>query len=403
MMQKFLIIFTVVLIVLMGQSLLAQEQFALTGNGARAAGMGYAFTGVADDATAISWNSAGLTQLYSMEASVIGKLGWGSISTDYTNYDISGSLSSGIHLNFASFVVPFQAGDISIVGGVAYRTLYDFNKTLEWTAKVDGDDEEFTSTDEETGGVTAISPAVAVQINEMFSVGAVLNILGGSWENKEEDYDGEKYEGESDFSGTSVDIGVLVKPSPKVSIGANLYLPYTLTETVKGQDGGSDTVYDLNVPFFWALGILFRATDNLSLAADFRSRSWSGSEYFIDGNQLDEEDWGLQDANSIHVGLEYLIQSGKAILPVRLGFYTLPTPATAYDYVNREDGDQISYNAITGGLGLVMGSFILDGSLEYIFGSYYGDSDTNNGSEYNVEYSLSDFRLTLGATIHLGK
>jgi hypothetical protein len=91
-------------------------------------------------------------------------------------------------------------------------------------------------------------------------------------------------------------------------------------------------------------------------------------------------------------------------LPVRLGFYTLPTPATAYDYVKGEEGDQISYNAITGGMGLVMGSFIIDASLEYIFGSYNGDSDLNNeGTAYNVEYSLSDFRTTIGATIHFGK
>ncbi len=402
-MRRFLTVFTLLLIVLLTQTVFGQEQFALTGNGARAAGMGYAFTGVADDATAISWNSAGLTQLYSMEASVIGQFGFGSISTDYTNYDISGSLSSSIRLNFASFVVPFQAGDMSIVGGVAYRTIYDFNKTLEWKATIVGDSEEFTSTDEETGGVTAISPTIAVQINDMLSVGAVLNILGGSWENKENDYQDNESEASSDFSGTSIDIGVLVKPSPKVSIGANLYLPYTLTETVKGEEGRDDTVYDLNVPFFWALGILFRATDNLSLAADFRSRSWSGSEYFQDGEKRDEDDWALEDANSIHVGLEYLIQSGKAILPVRLGFYTLPTPATEYDYVNGKDGDQISYSAVTGGLGLVMGSFIIDGSLEYIFGSYIGDSDDKNGSEYNVEYSISDFKVTLGATIHFGK
>ena len=298
-MKRSIAVFTLLFCVVLTQAVLGQEQFALTGNGARAAGMGYAFTGVADDATAISWNSAGLTQLYSMEASVIGKLGFGSISTDYTNYDISGSLSSGIHLNFASFVVPFQAGDINIVGGVAYRTLYDFKQTQEWTAKINGDNEEYTSTDEENGGVTAISPAVAVQINEMFSVGAVLNILGGSWDNKENDYSGNEYESESDFSGTSFDIGILVKPSSKVSIGANFNLPYTLTETVKGQDGGSDTVYDLNVPFFWALGLVFRATDNLSLAADYRNRSWSGSEYFIDDEKLDDDDWDLYQSKSI--------------------------------------------------------------------------------------------------------
>ena len=45
--------------------------FNLTGAGARAAGMGGAFIGVADDATAIVWNPAGLTQLHHPEASVV--------------------------------------------------------------------------------------------------------------------------------------------------------------------------------------------------------------------------------------------------------------------------------------------------------------------------------------------
>ena len=52
----------VVIFALLLSGAMAQDvsQFVLNGNGARAAGMGYAFTGLADDATAISWNSAGL-------------------------------------------------------------------------------------------------------------------------------------------------------------------------------------------------------------------------------------------------------------------------------------------------------------------------------------------------------
>jgi long-subunit fatty acid transport protein len=397
-MTKYALVFILVLMLAVTQMVSGQEQFALTGNGARAAGMGYAFTGVADDATAISWNSAGLTQLYSMEASIIGTFGFGSIGNDYTSWDTEASLSAPIHLNFASFIVPFQAGKINIAGGVAYRTLYDFYRTDEWTYNTDG--ESFTSKDEETGGVSAISPAVAVQINDMLSVGAVVNILGGSWENLEENsWTEDKVEANSEYSGTSVDIGVLVKPSPTFSIGANFYLPYTLTETVKGQDGSDDVVYDLNVPLFFAVGLMFRATDNLSLAADYRHRPWSGSEFFQDGEQYDEELWKLQDANSFHVGMEYLIQSGKAIVPIRLGFYTLPTPGTDYDYENNEEGDQISYNGLTTGVGLVLGSFILDGSFEYLFGSYIGDIDAGE----NVEYTISDFKVTIGATLHLGK
>ena len=43
------------------------------GSGARAVGMGGAFIGVADDATAASWNPAGLIQLEKPELSIVGE------------------------------------------------------------------------------------------------------------------------------------------------------------------------------------------------------------------------------------------------------------------------------------------------------------------------------------------
>jgi hypothetical protein len=49
----------------------ARASFTLQGAGARAAGMGGAFTAVADDATAASFNPAGLAQLLVPEASVV--------------------------------------------------------------------------------------------------------------------------------------------------------------------------------------------------------------------------------------------------------------------------------------------------------------------------------------------
>ena len=56
-------------------SLIISEQlrstFTLVGSGARAAGMGGAFTAVADDATAASFNPAGLAQLVISEASLV--------------------------------------------------------------------------------------------------------------------------------------------------------------------------------------------------------------------------------------------------------------------------------------------------------------------------------------------
>jgi long-subunit fatty acid transport protein len=326
-----------------------------------------------------------------MEASIIGKFGFGSLDPNYPDFSVNADLSSSINLNFASFVVPFSAGDFKIVGGVAYRKLYDFNQMLEW--KFD-DGSSFKI--DETGGVTAISPAVAFQVNEMLSFGAVVNILGGSWTSEETDFDGEVDEKfSSDFSGTSIDIGVLVKPSPTVSIGANINLPYTLTETNRDDLAGSEDVeFELDVPLFWAVGLVFRATDNLSLAVDYRNRGWSGVEYRRDGMKI--EDFELYDSNSFHAGLEYLFEAGNTIIPARLGFYTLPTPASESNAEGR--GDQIAYNAATAGLGVVLTNVIIDASFEYIFGSYVGDIDAGQP----VDYDLSNMYITLGATLHLG-
>ena len=116
--------------IIFAQSDLNLPDLNFTGNGARSAAMGYAFTGLADDATAISWNPAGLAQLYSMEASVVGR--FGSTSIDFSGVDNPPvwERSSSFQLNFASFVFPFNVGSINIVGGVAYKILYDWNEEI---------------------------------------------------------------------------------------------------------------------------------------------------------------------------------------------------------------------------------------------------------------------------------
>ena len=85
--------------------------------------------------------------------------------------------------------------------------------------------------------------------------------------------------------------------------------------------------------------------------------------------------------------------SGKSIVPLRIGFYTLPTPGVD------ENDDQIKFSGITAGIGVILGTVILDGSFEYIFGSYVGDTE----DDHDVDYTVSDFRITGGGTVHFGK
>jgi long-chain fatty acid transport protein len=412
--KNVLIILVMLVCVLFSHQLMAQS-FTLNGNGARAAGMGYAFVGVADDATAISWNAAGLTQLYSMEASAIGRFSFGSLTTDFQTLDYEVDRSSSFQLNFASFVVPFSAGDYNIVGGVAYRNIYDF--TIKTENNVTWDDgSTYSWTDDEAGGINAITPALAFQLSDIISFGAAANIMMGDYTYDYSDSDGDASQTNVDYSGFNIDLSTLIKPTPQFAIGANFSLPHTIT--FDGKDEFDEWKTERKVPLFFSIGAAIRATDNFTIAADYRNRPWSNSEvekYTENGTEYDDPDlladWFPEypDANSFHIGLEYLIEAGKNFIPVRAGFYTLPTTSREASNPDRPDEDvtdreQISYNAITAGVGIVMNTVIIDASYEYIFGTYTGFYEDTGLGEYNpVDYKISDNKITIGVTVHIGK
>jgi len=378
-MNKQLVTFIVFVVSALFLGSLNAQDLNFTGSGARAAGMGNAFTGVADDATAMSWNSAGLTQLYTMEASVITRFGFGNIKFDGWNNAPAIDLKSKFQLNFLSFAMPFKVGSMNVVGGVAYRTIFDFNNEIIY--HYDSGDK----TDKTEGAVGAITPAVGVKINDMISVGAALNIYTGSSKSSLTDesdpsnnYDSPK----ESYSGSGVDIGVLVKPNNKFSIGANFNLPNTLKYERDGE------TREIKVPFFYSIGVGFRATDQLLLAADYHSHDWSKSDDFKDASHPDQ-----LKLNSLHLGLEYLLMNGNAVIPLRAGFYTNPLFATG-----DKDNNQVVDNVITLGAGLIMNNIIIDGAFEM-------EPTTIKYVEYDYKYDYKKnfFRVTIGATIHFGK
>jgi long-chain fatty acid transport protein len=415
--KNVLFILTIILCLTLSYQLSAQS-FTLNGNGARAAGMGYAFVGVADDATAISWNAAGLSQLYTMEASAIGRLSLGGQSTDFKTLTYDIERNSSFQLNFASIVVPFSAGDYNIVGGVAYRNIYDFTQVNENNATYeDGSTDNWTN--DENGGIYAITPALAVQLSDIISLGVAVNILMGDYSYDYKTSWGDMEETTVDYSGLNVDLSTLIKPTPQISIGANFSLPHTVTFDTKSKgitDGiNFDTkwVTERKVPLFFSIGVAIKATDNFTIAADYRNRPWSKSEvekYTQDGVEWENPNQYFNEypnANSIHLGLEYLLEAGKNFVPLRVGYYTLPTTSKAFSGFDNEgdpiyDGSQILYSGVTAGLGIVMNTVIIDASYEYVFGSYVGWQETYQGSDRFVDYTYSDNRITLGLSVHIG-
>ncbi|MDF7822634.1 hypothetical protein P4B35_01310 [Pontiellaceae bacterium B12227] len=98
------------------------------GSGARALGVGGAFTAVADDATAASWNPAGLMQLEKPELSFMLRASQEiqkHHSTD-SGYQAGEESFEVFRLNYLSAVYPFRVFDQNVVLAFNYQEAYDF-------------------------------------------------------------------------------------------------------------------------------------------------------------------------------------------------------------------------------------------------------------------------------------
>ena len=104
------------------------QDFNLTGAGARAEGFGGAFIGLADDATAVTWNPAGLSQLERPEASIVTRFISDGISSK-NNLDPtlnSDERQGHFSVNFGSVSLPLKLGNSGVVAAIAFQRQLDF-------------------------------------------------------------------------------------------------------------------------------------------------------------------------------------------------------------------------------------------------------------------------------------
>jgi len=202
-----------------------------TGSGARALGFSGAFTAVADDATAASWNPAGLIQLERPEASAVYRFSHETQRhhSDDLTYAVGTDTFSSHALNYVSAVYPFRFARRNFVFSANYQEAYDFTQrftakttdtdpstrysrsegtyrdvvtvrheqpgtaiddssirvdvTSDLTTRINSSMKEILASDtvtdiafEQEGGIDAITPALAVEITPGVSFGAAVNL-----------------------------------------------------------------------------------------------------------------------------------------------------------------------------------------------------------------------------------
>ncbi len=359
---KIFLVFIVTLAVVFVSQELSFAQFEIDfnfiGAGARARGMGGAFIGGADDATAASWNPAGLVFLEKPEASAV--YVYSSVYRTIDDEEVEDLGLSHGYLNFVSAAIPLSIGDRNVVGCIAYQRVIDlFNK----------EDIPLSNGTYETnqkGGVDAISPSVGIQISPQFSIGLAYNIYLGATSTKwkylltEEEFDApkEKYSGSNVTMGGMLDLGMF-------RIGATYKTPYILKAKQEERLGVRNLVdfneyeFEMKMPGMFGLGVMVEPTSNLRLAADYELRGFSNFETRFKGFDFEKPEEEFLDVNQLRLGAEYLIMSGSNVIPLRLGLKTEPKP-----FKDAND-DQVAGAALTMGLGLVSHAFSLGATLEY--------------------------------------
>lgn len=211
----------------------SRPSFSIVGAGARAAGMGGAFTALADDASAASFNPAGLALLIRPEASVV--LDGVSRHEDHAAFrnfeggveEIYGPSSTGFDsrdVNFASFTVPFTVAERNLSFQLSYHRQIDFTYEGERSfgeTLVTGEPvADLRQSVDQQGDVHTFSLAAAYQLTQRTSLGLTVSRWQGSWgfatETLEIPADGGEQAGlrfaqDNDWSGWNLTAGLLLR------------------------------------------------------------------------------------------------------------------------------------------------------------------------------------------------
>jgi long-subunit fatty acid transport protein len=383
------------------------------GSGARAMGMGGAFIAIADDATAASWNPAGLIHLERAEISIVGAY-----------FNRREEFSSGIkpetnntgevddvNINYISATYPFEFYKNFVVS-VNYQRLYDFkrsfNHQLDFSSA--GLDVLQSKQFEQEGFLSALGIAAAVEIMPRLSFGATLNIWTGQllWDNGWDETFTERAVGTqggvpvtidtrvvdeyADFRGINFNVGMLWNVTQAFTLGAVIKTPFDanmdhkfsfsqvsrfgppVNSTVSSQQTIVEKV-ELSMPLSYGLGLAWRVSDALSFDLDVYRTDWSdyilkdsrGNNFSpIDGRPEGESD--VEDTTQVRLGGEYLfiLPERSMVVPIRAGLFYDPEPS---------QGDVKDFYGLAFGSGIAHKRFVFDLAYQFRWGR---DIDTGN-------------------------
>jgi long-chain fatty acid transport protein len=240
--------------------------------GARATGQGEAFAAQADDASAIYYNPAGLTQVKGTQFTS------GSyFSFPNVNFHLDGGGSVEASEKMVMLPHAYVATDLG-----TERWRFGLGVNVPFGNKVNyglTSPFQYLVTRGEMA-VFNISPSVAYRFNDQLSLGVGLNIYAGSTKVQQNSPMG-LFQFDGSGVGVGGTIGLLWKPSDQHSVGLVYRTPFRVTfegdavvDFGQGVIGG-DAKVTLPFPQTVTVGYAFRPTPKLKLEADIEWTDWS--------------------------------------------------------------------------------------------------------------------------------
>lgn len=405
------------------------------GSGARAFGMGGAFLARADDATAASWNPAGLSYLRRPEVSVVwtGNRFTSDTSAVDTGAAIESQLRRGDWPDFVSGAWPLRIRSLSGAAQISYQRAISFTNTR--TITTTGAERAVDA--QSQGGFDVLALGSGLQVSRKLRLGFTVN----SWFNGfEQDLTRRRPAGDStqrldfELSGWNTHLGLLFSPVPSLNLGAAFKTPFE-ADVMLGRsrtDAGTPPTTNsysrddvrLRMPGALGVGLSWRVRSTLTVSADYTRSFWTDSQiynFFTLGKCNDTSNCPVpelvkdpdapegpgggfypvlpyptltedqRDTEELRAGLEYVVLKRRFKWPLRVGAFA------DRQYFTDAAGNAPLFRGLTVGTGLIVGPVMVDAAYVYEWGDYR----TQSGADV-VNTSVRSRRLLFSAIYRHG-
>ena len=424
------------------------------GSGARAFGMGGAFLARADDATAASWNPAGLSYLRRPEFTVVGaRNNFVRKPTQPGETRLIEDSFIGNTPDFAAATYPLDTGPLSGSVQLSLQRVFSFTGDR----NVVRADQGLTSSG--TGGFDVFALGTGLQVVRSVRLGIAVNRwFNGYHQERRRDAARGVTEQNLDFnlSGWNINAGLIWSPMESLNLGVvgkttmkgsivldrnRLdFIPQPNPEPspspappvlVQTRNAANSTVLrtddqptpheasvDVSIPGALGVGISWRPKSVLTASLDFTRTFWSKGRihnfFTLARTEPDQpspfptvfqnlpyptlDDPKQSDTEQLRMGVEYVVLGRRLKLPLRAGFFT--DKQYFFDF----RGEPPRFLGYTAGIGVAAGPLLLDVAFLRETGSYLDpEADPDDPAARGAERSIRFNRIFVSVIYRYGR